>query len=269
MSIPKIVFIVPYRNRPQEKLHFSIYMQYIMEDYDINDYEIYYSHQQDNKPFSRGGTKNIGFLAIKNKYPNNYKNITFVFNDVDTLPCRKNLLEYTTETGTVKHFFGFTFTLGGIFSITGGDFERCNGFPNLYGWGLEDNAMNDRVITNGIKINRDIFYMIGETRDIINLTGDTRRLINNKDPGNYKMRKFNDNLNSIKDLNYNIIANDENSNKKNTNEFIINIVKFNSLIQPIASEFYVQDLKTDKKLHTNVLEKQRTRNSWSMNKFLR
>jgi hypothetical protein len=268
MNIPKIVFIVPYRNREAEKLHFSIYMQYIMEDYDIKDYEIYYSHQIDMKPFSRGGTKNIGFLAIKNKYPNNYKNITFVFNDVDTLPFRKNLLDYITTTGIVKHFFGFTFTLGGIFSIMGGDFERCNGFPNLYGWGLEDNAMQDRVSNNGIKINRDVFYKAGNTRDIISFSSDTRRLINNKDPANYNLRKLNDNLTNIKNLNYNIVSNEENTNKKNINEFIINIVKFDSLVPPIQSEFYVQDISKDSKLHTNVMEKRRTQATWSMNRFI-
>jgi hypothetical protein len=268
MNIPKIVFIVPYRNREPEKLHFSIYMQYIMEDYDIKDYEIYYSHQIDKKPFSRGGTKNIGFLAIKNKYPNNYKNITFVFNDIDTLPVRKNLLDYITTIGTVKHFFGFTFTLGGIFSIMGCDFERCNGFPNLYGWGLEDNAMQDRVSYNDIKINRDVFYKAGNKRDIISLNSDTRRIINNHDPANYNLGKLNDNLINIKNLNYNIVTNEENTNKKNINEFIINIVQFTSLVPPILSEFYLQDISKDSKLRTNVMEKRRTRATWSMNRFM-
>ncbi len=51
MNVPKLVFIVPYKNRPEEKLFFSIYMKYILEDYDENDYEIYYSYQIENKPF--------------------------------------------------------------------------------------------------------------------------------------------------------------------------------------------------------------------------
>ena len=67
-SIPKIVFIIPYKNRPQHKYFFSNYLTTIMSGRD--DYEIYFSHQCDDRSFNRGGPKNIGLLAVKNKYPN-------------------------------------------------------------------------------------------------------------------------------------------------------------------------------------------------------
>ena len=69
--IPKRVFIVPYRNRIQHKFFFSKYMSFLLED--NKDYEIYFSHQCDARTFNRGAVKNIGFLAIKNKYPNHIK----------------------------------------------------------------------------------------------------------------------------------------------------------------------------------------------------
>jgi hypothetical protein len=39
-KVPKIVFIVPYRNRPQHKFFFSNYLNTIMENRD--DYEVYF-----------------------------------------------------------------------------------------------------------------------------------------------------------------------------------------------------------------------------------
>jgi hypothetical protein len=47
----------------------------------------------------------------------------------------KNLINYATTVGNIKHFYGFTFTLGGIVSITGEDFEKMNGYLNLWSLG--------------------------------------------------------------------------------------------------------------------------------------
>ncbi len=82
MIVPKLVFIVPYRARKPQKTHFSIYMKYILEDYNSDEYKIFFVHQMDTRSFNRGAIKNIGFLAIKNLYPNYYKNITFGLNIV-------------------------------------------------------------------------------------------------------------------------------------------------------------------------------------------
>ena len=284
--IPKIIFIVPYRDRRQEKCIFSVYMKYIMEDYDKNDYEIYYSHQTDTRPFNRGATKNIGFLVMKNKYPNDYHNITFVFNDVDTLPVKKNTFNYATTKGVVKHFYGFTFALGGIFSIVGSDFEKCNGFPNNWGWGLEDNVMNDRVLQNKIVINREVFYP-RNTRDVISLYDTPHRIINNKEPGNYLAKNLNDNLNNITELDYIIAPNyDYNTENKivtthetsdstlknnikistiEQKEYMINISNFKTYVNPANEKFYIQNTIYNSTLAPRLLEMRDHRKTWALN----
>ena len=109
MKIPKRIFIVPYRNRVQHKFFFSKYMSFILEDKD--DYEILFAHQCDARTFNRGAVKNIGFIAARNKYPEHYKDITFIFNDVDTIPFNK-IFDYETTPGIVKHYYGFKYSLG-------------------------------------------------------------------------------------------------------------------------------------------------------------
>jgi hypothetical protein len=282
-TIPKIIFIVPYRDRIAEKLHFSVYMKYIMEDYDKNDYEIYYSHQMDSRPFNRGATKNIGFLVMKKKYPNDYKNITFVFNDIDSVPIKKNMFNYITTSGVVKHFYGFTFTLGGIFSIVGSDFEKCNGFPNNWGWGLEDNVMNDRVLLNEFIINREQFYP-RNSKAVLHLYETAERLINNKEPDNYVKKNLNDNLNSLHEINYIIVPNNEtepntenniltdDSKIKNVNkvstieqkEYMINISNFRTFVNPANEIFYTQNTFYDSTLKPNVYENTLNRKRWGL-----
>lgn len=157
---PEVIFIVPYRDRERHRTFFRKHMIAILEDLAEGSYRIYFVHQRDNQPFNRGAIKNIGFMAMKKEYPNDYKNITFVFNDIDVMPFEKNTLCYKTNEGTVKHFYGFNFALGGIVSITGSDFEKVNGYPNFWAWGWEDNELQKRVEKIGMKIDRSTFFTI-------------------------------------------------------------------------------------------------------------
>lgn len=226
-NIPKMIFIVPYRNRAPHLIHFKVYMKYILSEISENDYEIYFIHQADTKPFNRGAMKNIGFLVVKNKYPNHYKNITLIFNDIDNMPCEKNLLDYKTSNGIVKHFFGFEWTLGGIISITGADFEKINGFPNYWAWGQEDNDIHDRVKNNNIKIDRSQFYKFGDTR-IINIKNDANRTLS-KEQIFRSGPKNNEGLSDIKNLKYDF------------EKDMVNITNFTTRINPLNDNYYEFD----------------------------
>jgi hypothetical protein len=250
-GIPKIVFIIPYRNRIQHKFFFSTYLTSILSLSEYKDsYEIYFSHQCDKRSFNRGATKNIGFLAVKKKYPDHYKDITLVFNDIDTIPF-SNIFNYETIPGEVKHFYGFEYALGGIVAINAGDFEMINGYPSFWGWGLEDSVLQKRCLEANLTINRDQFYPIGSP-DILHLFDGVSRLINRKDP----IRANNDNgldgHMSIGNLYYTIDSESrhplDNIHVVTSDKiFFINIVSFTTGTKFENKNFYKYDLRTDPK----------------------
>ena len=202
---PKIIFIIPYRDREQQQQFFAHHMKRILEDYQPTDYKFIYAHQTDTREFNRGAMKNIGFLYAKSIYPKSYKKITFVFNDVDTMPYNKNFIHYETISSVVKHFYGYTFTLGGIVSITGEDFEKINGFPNFWAWGYEDNAMNQRVMnTLGLTIDRSQFYPIMD-KNILQLKDEITRVVNRGEYDRYVLdnvlkKTFHDGISAVRDV---------------------------------------------------------------------
>ena len=115
---PARIFIIPYRDRIKDKEQFLKNMTEILAaTAESEPYELYFAHQYDQRPFNRGAMKNIGFMAMRAKYPETYKNITFIFHDVDTWPTAKGLIDYTTTPGVVRHFYGYKFALGGMFAI--------------------------------------------------------------------------------------------------------------------------------------------------------
>ena len=246
--IPKRVFIIPYRNRVQHKFFFSKYMSFILEDH--NDYEIFFSHQCDTRIFNRGAVKNIGFIAVKNKYPEHYKDITFIFNDIDTIPFAK-IFDYDTTHGVVKHYYGYKHSLGGIVVIKGDDFERTNGFPCFWGWGMEDNALQKRCDKVGLTIDRSVFYNIGSP-EILQLFDGIHRIISKKEPCRGEHDDGIDGLYTIKQLQYTI---DEKSDNPSDNIFvihnpniqIINIKTFLTRIPFGSEEYYNYDLREPKR----------------------
>ena len=249
MNIPTRVFIVPYRARPNQKEEFLKNMKRLLEDL-TDPYEIYFAHQCDSRHFNRGAMKNLGFIAIKNKYPNHYKNINFIFNDVDTFPGEKGMIDYITTPGIVKHYYGFTFALGGIFSIRGADFEKAKGFPNFWGWGLEDNIMNDRCIGAGLTIDRSCFYDIKDSK--INRPFDGFHRTGSKRDANVYKYETPDNVNDLTNINYTI-----------QNEFI-NITSFDCVMKHDEQEYYSIDIRQGGKMLVDGRYKRRV---WNMGKM--
>jgi len=244
---PKRVFIVPYRNRCQQKFFFSKYMSFLLENKD--DYEIYFSHQCDARNFNRGAVKNIGFMAIREKYPNDYKNITFIFNDVDTIPFNK-IFDYETDIGVVKHYYGFKYALGGIVVIKGYDFERINGFPCYWGWGMEDNALQKRCEYFNITIDRSKFYEVGSP-EILQLFDGISRIISKNDHWRGENDDGIDGLSTIRNLIYTIDTKSANPSDNifiisNPQIFIIIINTFTTHIPFGQEDYYTYDLREPK-----------------------
>jgi hypothetical protein len=247
-KVPKRVFIVPYRSRIQHKFFFSKYMSFILED--DPDYEIYFSHQCDARTFNRGATKNIGFIAVRNKYPEHYKDITFIFNDIDTIPFNK-IFDYNTTHGIVKHFYGFKYALGGIVVMKGADFEKTNGFPCFWGWGMEDNSLQKRCDAVGLKVDRSVFYNIGNP-EILQLFDGISRIISKKDPWRGEHDNGVDGLRTISQLKYTIDEKSENPTDNvfavdNSKIMYINISTFLTHIPFGSEEYYTYDLREPKR----------------------
>lgn len=224
--IPKLIFIIPYRDREQQYQFFISHMKTILEDYNENEYKFLFIHQCDKRDFNRGAMKNIGFLFVKNEYPNHYQNITLIFNDIDIMPYTKNFLNYETHMGNVKHFYGFKYTLGGIVSIKASDFEKTKGFINLWAWGYEDNAFQKRVILNKLKIDRSCFYPLYD-KNILSISDKPERTVNIKEYEKYQ-NNINDGFHTLKNVNY---IYDINTHFVNVKSFETNHKNYNTLNQ--------------------------------------
>ena len=162
-------------------------------------------------------------------------------------------MDYETTLGTVKHFYGFDYALGGIISIKGNDFEKINGFPNYWGWGMEDAILQKRCQMFRLKIDRSHFYSVGSP-EILHLFDGVSRIINKKET---KKSKTDNGLDGIKTLfKVKYYIDKKSSNKEDDSYsyshvindkylFMINILDFycSSNPDPENEKFYDYDLR--------------------------
>jgi hypothetical protein len=142
----KYNFIIPYRNR---KEHLDEFVRRFSEYTKDIDAEFYIVHQLHPGDFNRGALCNIGFIEFCKTRPDGL----FIFHDVDVYPTFWGSIQYDTRSGEIRHPIGDpNFGLGGICCFWKSEFEKVNGFPNYWGWGVEDVTIMYRAKNCGIHI---------------------------------------------------------------------------------------------------------------------
>jgi len=170
MTVPTHIIILPYRDRDNELHEFNRVMpNYFNQDICERQggrWDIWYIEQADRKLFNRGALLNIGALESQRRFSTNspsydtLNKITLIFHDVDITIQEPGIIHYECQPGEVRHPYGEVDTrkgpmLGCFCIMRLGDFLRVGGFPNYYGWGLEDVALGHRCLAHQIRVNED------------------------------------------------------------------------------------------------------------------
>jgi hypothetical protein len=159
----KYNFIIPYRNRKEHLDEFIKRFTEMVKDKSI-DAQFYIIHQLHPGPFNRGALLNIGFMeACKTRSDG-----LFIFHDVDIYPTYWGSIDYRTAKHEVRHPVGLpNQNIGTICCFWKSEYEAVNGFPNYWGWGIEDVTIMYRLKRINIKINeQDIVDLKDRTKCI-------------------------------------------------------------------------------------------------------
>jgi hypothetical protein len=200
----KYNFIIPYRNRKEHLDELIRRYTDVLKNKEI-DVEFFIMHQMNPKEFNRGAMKNIGFLEVSKKRPDGL----FIFHDVDVFPVSWELIKYDTKPGSFRRpiYNGFEGNLGLVCSCWKEDFEKTNGFPNYWGWGIEDVTLYNRALKNGINIDESNMVNYRDEKKVIN-PNHNRDLISGKK--NQELADKEKNTGNISDglsnINYEVIS---------------------------------------------------------------
>jgi hypothetical protein len=148
------IIIIPYRNREQHLKYFIDNSAPLLKKH-IENMKIVIVEQMEGKPFNRGKLLNVVFK----EYEDECKYI--ITHDVDINPKKKAILEFYTGEVDDNVFKGILTstcdTLAPIFKTNIKNLFKINGFPNnIWGWGVEDKAIQNRVELYNFKIDKNL-----------------------------------------------------------------------------------------------------------------
>lgn len=152
-----VAILIPYRNRTEHLNKFLHFIHNYSQRQEIH-YRIFVIKQNDTQKFNRGKLFNIGSQFAANLgFP------CLVLHDVDLIPMNLgNIFACSTEP---RHMCSsldiFNYRLpylklfGGAVAMTVDQFQRVNGFSNLFkGWGGEDDDLYQRIKYHNLTISR-------------------------------------------------------------------------------------------------------------------
>ena len=147
------VIIIPYRNR---KAHLDYFLEHSLPLFTkhLEDTKVVVVEQTEGTLFNRGKLLNIGFVTHPNaKY--------YYTHDVDINPYKETIKNiYNKELGNNEIMGIYTScadTLGGVIKFGKEVFTKMNGFPNnIWGWGMEDIALQNRAKFKNVVIHKNI-----------------------------------------------------------------------------------------------------------------
>jgi len=143
------IIAIPYRNRNKHLEYFIKNTVPLLEQFLPNS-KVVVIEQNECNSFNRGALLNIAFKEYENKTK------YFFTHDVDINPTEKCIKEYyVKEVDNINVLGIYTSqcnTLGGIIKISNQTIHQINGFPNnIWGWGAEDKALQNRAEYYNIK----------------------------------------------------------------------------------------------------------------------
>eukprot|EP00111_Clytia_hemisphaerica_P005217 TCONS_00015043-protein len=148
----KVAIIIPYRKRVVQLKSFLKHMHPFLQK-QLLDYRIFIIEQLYKDPFNRAGLFNIGFVEAL-KLDKEFD--CFVFTDVDLLPeddrnfynCPTSPRHMSVAIDKFHYQLPYATIFGGCGSFLRDDFEKINGFSNLFfGWGGEDDDLYKRLLS--------------------------------------------------------------------------------------------------------------------------
>ena len=158
-SKPTVAILIPFRGREEHLPVLLRQLHPLLKRQQLH-YRIFVVEQDDKDAFNKGKLINAGFLEIQRIFPYS----CFVFQDVDLVPeddrvdysCKYSPMHMAVAVSTLNYHLFSEKMFGGVVSFAADDYEKVNGFSNLFWvWGGEDDNLYERALLHGKKPHRE------------------------------------------------------------------------------------------------------------------